>query len=104
MEMAREGEEGADTELDAALKRISPLLDRVELTAKMTGEHDASDAFIEIHPGAKVRAAQRKFAIACAQGDGAREVVLGMGQGEAFGIHPGLDRSSGQVDRNLRPA
>jgi peptide chain release factor 2 len=52
MEMAREGEEGADAELAAALKRISPLLDRVELTAKMTGEHDASNAFIEIHPGA----------------------------------------------------
>jgi len=52
MEMAREGEDGADTELGAALKRITPLLDRVELTAKMTGEHDASNAFIEIHPGA----------------------------------------------------
>ncbi|MCG6949086.1 MAG: peptide chain release factor 2 [Acidobacteria bacterium] len=52
MEMAREGEDGADTELGQALKRISPLLDRVELTAKMTGEHDASNAFIEIHPGA----------------------------------------------------
>jgi peptide chain release factor 2 len=52
MEMAREGEDGADTELGAALKRISPLLDRVELTAKMTGEHDASNAFVEIHPGA----------------------------------------------------
>ena len=52
MEMAREGEDGADTELGTALKRISPLLDRVELTAKMTGEHDASNAFIEIHPGA----------------------------------------------------
>jgi peptide chain release factor 2 len=52
MEMAREGEDGADAELGTALKRISPLLDRVELTAKMTGEHDASNAFIEIHPGA----------------------------------------------------
>jgi peptide chain release factor 2 len=52
MEMAREGEEGAEAELNGALKRISPLLDRVELTAKMTGEHDASNAFIEIHPGA----------------------------------------------------
>ncbi len=52
MEMAREGEEGADDELGAALKRISPDLDRVELTAKMTGEHDAANAFLEIHPGA----------------------------------------------------
>ena len=52
MEMAREGEEGVDAELGTALKRITPLLDRVELTAKMTGEHDASNAFVEIHPGA----------------------------------------------------
>jgi len=52
MEMAGEGETGADAELEASLKRITPLLDRVELTAKMTGEHDASNAFIEIHPGA----------------------------------------------------
>ena len=43
---------GRRPELDAALKRITPLLDQVELTAKMTGDHDASNAFIEIHPGA----------------------------------------------------
>jgi peptide chain release factor 2 len=52
IEMARDGESGADAELRSALGRISPLLDRVELTAKMTGEHDASNAFVEIHPGA----------------------------------------------------
>ena len=52
LEMARDGESGADAELRTALGRISPLLDRVELTAKMTGEHDASNAFVEIHPGA----------------------------------------------------
>jgi peptide chain release factor 2 len=52
LEMARDGEEEAEAELDAALKRITPLLDRVELTAKMTGDHDASNAFVEIHPGA----------------------------------------------------
>jgi peptide chain release factor 2 len=28
------------------------MLDRVELTAKMTGDHDSSNAFVEIHPGA----------------------------------------------------
>jgi peptide chain release factor 2 len=52
LEMAREGEEGLAEELAAALKRISPTLDRVELTAQMTGEHDAANAFLEIHPGA----------------------------------------------------
>jgi peptide chain release factor 2 len=52
LEMVRDNEEGAETELGAAVKRITPLLNRVELTAKMTGEHDQSNAFIEIHPGA----------------------------------------------------
>ena len=52
LEMVRDDEEGAETELGAALKKITPLLDRVELTAKMTGDHDQSNAFIEIHPGA----------------------------------------------------
>ena len=52
LEMARDDEEGVEAELDAAVKRITPLLDRVELMAKMTGEHDMSNAFIEIHPGA----------------------------------------------------
>ena len=52
LEMVRDDEEGAESELGAALKKITPLLDRVELTAKMTGEHDQSNAFIEIHPGA----------------------------------------------------
>jgi peptide chain release factor 2 len=52
LEMVRDGEDGAEAELSAALKKTSPLLDRVELTAKMTGDHDQSNAFIEIHPGA----------------------------------------------------
>jgi peptide chain release factor 2 len=52
LEMVRDGEEGAEAELAAALKKITPVLDRVELTAKMTGDHDQSNAFIEIHPGA----------------------------------------------------
>jgi len=52
LEMAREGEEGMETELGAALDRITPFLDQVELTAKMTGDHDRSNAFVEIHPGA----------------------------------------------------
>ena len=52
LEMAREGEEGLDAELGSALTRITPMLDRVELMTKMTGEHDASNAFVEIHSGA----------------------------------------------------
>jgi peptide chain release factor 2 len=52
LEMAREGEDGAAAELAAALKRISPNLDRFELTARMTGEHDGANAFLEVHAGA----------------------------------------------------
>ncbi len=52
IEMARDGDEGVDAELDSTLKRLRPKLDRIELTAKMTGEHDSANAFVEIHPGA----------------------------------------------------
>jgi peptide chain release factor 2 len=52
LEMARDDEAGADEELAGALERIVPEMDRVELTTKMTGEHDTSNAFLEIHPGA----------------------------------------------------
>jgi len=48
-QMARDGDEGVDTELAGALKRFSPELDRIELEAKMTGDHDTSNAFVEIH-------------------------------------------------------
>jgi len=52
IEMAREGEDGAAEELRSTLKKLLPVLDRIELTMKMSGEHDRSNAFIEIHPGA----------------------------------------------------
>ena len=52
LEMARDGEEGAESELAKLLKKVGPELNRVELTTKMTGEHDNANAFVEIHPGA----------------------------------------------------
>jgi len=52
LEMSRDYESGADDELAAALDRFTPMIDRIELTTKMTGEHDTSNAFLEIHPGA----------------------------------------------------
>jgi len=52
LEFAREGEEGGEDELRRALERIAPELDRIELVTKMTGEHDGSNAYIEIKPGA----------------------------------------------------
>ncbi len=52
LEMIREGEDGAGEELRIVLSKLRPTLDRIELTTKMGGEHDRSNAFIEIHPGA----------------------------------------------------
>jgi len=52
VQMARDGDDGIDTEIAATLRRLGPELDRIELTAKMTGEHDTANAFVEIHPGA----------------------------------------------------
>jgi peptide chain release factor 2 len=52
VEMAGDGESGLEEELQAALARISPLLDRFELETKMTGDHDSANAFVEVHPGA----------------------------------------------------
>jgi peptide chain release factor 2 len=52
LEMARDGESGAEAELETTIRRLVPRLDGIELTTKMTGEHDGSDAFVEVHPGA----------------------------------------------------
>ena len=52
LEMTRENEAGAVEELAAALNRLVPKLDRIELTTKMTGKHDLANAYLEIHPGA----------------------------------------------------
>ncbi len=52
LEMTREGEAGASAELERTLTKIQTPLDRIELTMKMTGEHDAANAYVEIHPGA----------------------------------------------------
>ena len=52
LEMTREDEAGAVEELAAALARLEPRLDRIELTTKMTGKHDLANAYLEIDPGA----------------------------------------------------
>ncbi len=52
LEMVGEGEEGAEGELRKAVGVLGPKLGRIELTTKMGGEHDRSNAFLEIHPGA----------------------------------------------------
>jgi peptide chain release factor 2 len=50
-ELAREGEE-VEAELAAALDRLEPLLDGIEMKRMLTGENDAADAILSIHPGA----------------------------------------------------
>jgi len=52
LEMADDEEAGAEDELAQVLGRVTPQLDTIELTTKMTGDHDASDTYVEIHPGA----------------------------------------------------
>jgi len=50
-ELAGEDPAGEE-ELKSSLARIEPRIDRIALETKMTGEHDAANAYIEVHPGA----------------------------------------------------
>lgn len=50
-ELVRE-DPGSVAELESALARMEPRLEAIELQAKMTGEHDAANAYLEVHPGA----------------------------------------------------
>jgi peptide chain release factor 2 len=51
VELAAEDPAGED-ELRSQIERIAPRVDRIALQTKMTGEHDAANAFLEVHPGA----------------------------------------------------
>jgi peptide chain release factor 2 len=51
LELSREDPDG-ERELRAALARVEPKLQRIELETKMTGEYDANNAYLEVHPGA----------------------------------------------------
>jgi peptide chain release factor 2 len=51
LELAREDPEG-ETELASVLARVEPKLERIELETKMTGDYDANNAYLEVHPGA----------------------------------------------------
>lgn len=50
-ELAAE-DEAALPELEDLLAKVAPRLERLELQTKMTGDYDAANAFVEIHPGA----------------------------------------------------
>jgi peptide chain release factor 2 len=51
MELAREGEE-TGSDLSKAVEALDRLVSDIELDTLLTGEHDASNAIVEIHPGA----------------------------------------------------
>jgi peptide chain release factor 2 len=51
LELVREDPAGEE-ELKATLARVEPKLERIELQTKMTGEYDANNAYLEVHPGA----------------------------------------------------
>ncbi len=51
LELAKEDPSG-EAELLSILARVEPKLERIELETKMTGEYDANNAYVEVHPGA----------------------------------------------------
>ena len=51
LELAREDPAG-EQELEALVARVEPRLERIELETKMTGDYDAANAYLEVHPGA----------------------------------------------------
>jgi peptide chain release factor 2 len=51
LELAKE-DPGGEGELTSVLARVEPRLARIELETKMTGEYDANNAYVEVHPGA----------------------------------------------------
>jgi peptide chain release factor 2 len=51
LELSREDPDG-EQELRTVLARVEPKLQHIELETKMTGEYDANNAYLEVHPGA----------------------------------------------------
>jgi hypothetical protein len=51
LELVREDPAGEE-DLRALLAKVEPKLERIALETKMTGEYDANNAYLEVHPGA----------------------------------------------------
>jgi len=51
LELSREGED-VDADLTRAVDQLTRRVETIELATLLGGEHDASDAIVEIHPGA----------------------------------------------------
>ncbi len=51
-EFAEEGDDDSRKEADQKLKEVSAALDLLDLQRKLSGEHDAGSAILNVHPGA----------------------------------------------------
>jgi peptide chain release factor 2 len=51
LELQREGEQ-VDEELEALVNQLETDINQIEMTMKLSGEHDDRDAIVAIHPGA----------------------------------------------------
>ena len=51
LELQREGEP-VDTEIDAVMAQLDTEITAIEMTMKLSGEHDERDVILAIHPGA----------------------------------------------------
>jgi peptide chain release factor 2 len=51
LDLHKEGE-NVDTEIETIVPQLESEINRIELTMKLSGEHDERDAIVSIHPGA----------------------------------------------------
>jgi len=51
LELQREGE-GVDADIESLVSQLETEVDDIEMTMKLSGEHDDRDAIVAIHPGA----------------------------------------------------
>ena len=90
-ELAREGEP-VTADLSAAVSSFETLLDERELRLMLTGEHDAGNAILTIHPGAGGTESQDwaemlyRMYLRWAEGHGYRVEALDYQKGEEAGI------------------
>src|SRR5205823_13674086 len=51
LELQRDGE-NVDTDIEALVSQLESEVNQIEMTMKLSGEHDDRDAIVAIHPGA----------------------------------------------------
>jgi len=91
LELAREGEK-VEGEITASLKSYSELLDKLETKMLLSGENDARDAMVVIHPGAGGTESQDwaemllRMYLRWAEREGMQTVITDRLEGEGAGI------------------